>query len=95
MFPTPLGFAHVHNLPNHHINFTPSFSVEEANALYAIPRILNKGKQRAVDLVDPRNKTLREMLQKAEYAIANAADVVNMDDDDDDDAGHGSASDSE
>ncbi|RPB21930.1 ankyrin [Terfezia boudieri ATCC MYA-4762] len=60
----------------------------------ADPRILNKGKQRAVDLVDPRNKALREMLQKAEYAIANAGDVVNMDDNDDD-VGHGSASDSE
>lgn len=40
---------------------------------------------------------LREILRKAEYTIANAGDVVNMDDDDDDDdyVGHGSASDSE
>ncbi|KAF8418205.1 hypothetical protein EV426DRAFT_343596 [Tirmania nivea] len=59
----------------------------------ADPRILNKGKQRASDLVDPRNQGLIDRLLKAEYTIANADDVVDLDHEED--AGHNSASDSD
>jgi len=43
-----------------------------------------------MELVDPRNKDLRSMLQKAEFAMQMGGDVV-----DDDDGPTGSASDSD
>lgn len=59
-------------------------------------RIRNKGKQRAVELVDPRNGGLRKMLQDAEYAVMHAGDVVNLDHDHgEEEGGVGSASDEE
>ncbi|KAF2136142.1 uncharacterized protein K452DRAFT_362724 [Aplosporella prunicola CBS 121167] len=57
------------------------------------PRIRNKAKLRPVDLADPRNTELRQMLQKAEFAMMAGNDVV--DEDDEDDGPTGSASDSE
>ncbi|KAI9891365.1 MAG: hypothetical protein M1814_002878 [Vezdaea aestivalis] len=56
------------------------------------PRIRNKAKLKPVELVDPRNTSLRLVLQKAEYAATAGADVVVADDDD---GPTGSASDSE
>lgn len=54
-------------------------------------RIRNKQKQRPIDIVDPRDTKLREILQRAEYAMTAGNDVVADDDDDD----HGPASDSD
>lgn len=54
-------------------------------------RIRNKQKQRPIDIVDPRDKNLREILQRAEYAMTVGNDLVADDDDDD----HGPASDSD
>lgn len=54
-------------------------------------RIRNKAKLKAQELVDPRNTTLRSILQKAEFAIMAGDDVV----DENDDGITGSASDSD
>lgn len=54
-------------------------------------RIRNKQKQRPIDIVDPRDTTLRGILQRAEYAMTAGNDVVADDDDDD----NGPASDSD
>lgn len=40
------------------------------------PRVKNKGGLTALQLVDPRNKGLRELIQKHEYALLNAGDFV-------------------
>lgn len=40
------------------------------------PRIKNKGGLTAIQLVDPRNKGLRELIQKHEYAALNAGDFI-------------------
>jgi len=40
------------------------------------PRIRNKAKLKAVDLVDPRNTELRDVLQKAEYVMQNQGDFI-------------------
>ncbi|RPA81220.1 ankyrin, partial [Ascobolus immersus RN42] len=55
----------------------------------ADPRVRSKGGRKAIELVDPRNKELRELLQKAEWKVIAGADVV----DDSDDGGSGSESD--
>jgi ankyrin repeat protein len=55
------------------------------------PRIRNKGKLRPIDLVDPRNTELRNVLQKAEMAMMAGDDVVDEDEDEPD--GPGSESD--
>lgn len=54
------------------------------------PRIRNKAKLKPVELVDPRNKELRSMLQKGEFAMQMGGDVV---EEDDGPAGSGSESD--
>lgn len=54
-------------------------------------RIRNKAKLKAMELVDPRNTTLRGMLQKAEFAVMAGDEVV----DGDENGPTGSASDSE
>jgi ankyrin repeat protein len=54
------------------------------------PRIRNKARLKPMELVDPRNKDLRSMLQKAEFAMQMGGDVV-----DDDDGPTGSGSDSD
>lgn len=54
-------------------------------------RIRNKAKLKAQELVDPRNTALRNILQKAEFAIMAGDDVV----DDDDNGVTGSGSDSD
>lgn len=54
-------------------------------------RIRNKGKLRPIDLVDPRNTELRNILQKAEMAMTAGGDVVDEDEDEPD--GPGSESD--
>jgi hypothetical protein len=45
------------------------------------PRIRNKAKLKPVELVDPRNKDLKNVFQKAEYSLQVGDDVVNEDDD--------------
>lgn len=57
----------------------------------ADPRIRNKAKLKPVELVDPKNGGLRNVLQKAEYAMMVGDDVVV----DQNDGPTGSASDSE
>lgn len=42
------------------------------------PRIKNKGGLTALQLVDPRNTELRDLIQKHEYANQNAGDFVNV-----------------
>ena len=44
-------------------------------------RIRNKAKLRPIDLVDPRNKDLRTVLQTAEMAATMSSDIVNEDED--------------
>ena len=46
------------------------------------PRIRNKAKLRPIDLVDPRNTELRQVLQKAELTMMAGDDVVDEDEDD-------------
>ncbi|EGR46558.1 uncharacterized protein TRIREDRAFT_65927, partial [Trichoderma reesei QM6a] len=53
------------------------------------PRIKNKGGLTALQLVDPRNTQLRDLIRRHEYASQNAGDFINVtttSDDDDDDA---------
>ncbi|KAK4507576.1 hypothetical protein PRZ48_001311 [Zasmidium cellare] len=57
------------------------------------PRIRNKAKLKAIDLVDPRNTELRKDLQKAELTLQMSSDVVQEDEDDDARDGPGSESD--
>lgn len=40
------------------------------------PRVRNKGGLTPLQLVDPSNKELRELIQKHEYAALNAGDFV-------------------
>ena len=54
-------------------------------------RIRNKGKLKAFELVNPQNRELRSILQKAEMAQIAGDDIVQDDDDGPDDG----ASDSE
>lgn len=54
------------------------------------PRIRNKAKLKPVELVDPRNTALREVLRKGEVAMMMGGDVV-----EDDEGPTGSASDSD
>ncbi|KAL7913485.1 hypothetical protein GGI35DRAFT_210887 [Trichoderma velutinum] len=42
------------------------------------PRIKNKGGLNAIQLVDPRNQELRDLIQRHEYANQNAGDFVNV-----------------
>jgi len=58
----------------------------------ADPRIRNKAKLKAAELVDPRNTELRSILQRAEFAMTAGNDIIN---EDEDDGPTGSASDSE
>ncbi|KAI4126912.1 MAG: hypothetical protein LQ338_003489 [Usnochroma carphineum] len=60
----------------------------------ADPRIRNKAKLKPVELVDPKNAELRDILQKAEYSMTAGNDVV-VRDGEDDGGPTGSASDSE
>ncbi|KAI4178236.1 MAG: hypothetical protein L6R41_008476 [Letrouitia leprolyta] len=57
----------------------------------ADPRIRNKAKLKPVELVDPRNLELKDVLQRAEYSMTVGDDVVVGDDD----GPTGSASDSD
>lgn len=54
------------------------------------PRIRNKAKLKPIELVDPRNTELREVLRKGEVAMMMGGDVV-----EDDEGPTGSASDSD
>lgn len=56
------------------------------------PRIRNKAKLKPIELADPRNTELKDMLRKGEFAMQAGGDVVA---DDDDDGPGGSASDSD
>ncbi|KAI5804365.1 ankyrin repeat-containing domain protein [Geopyxis carbonaria] len=58
----------------------------------ADPRTRNKQKMRPVDVADSRDNELRQILQKAEYAMMAGNDVV-QEDDGDDSTGSGSESD--
>lgn len=43
------------------------------------PRVKNKGGLTPARLVDPRNKELREIIERHEYAMLNAGDFVEAD----------------
>ncbi|KAI9679843.1 MAG: hypothetical protein M1817_004857 [Caeruleum heppii] len=81
------------------VNGLPKADWESAKAIVemlieagADPKLRNKAKLKAMDLVDPANTDLRSLLQRAEFAMMAGNDVV---DEDDDDGPTGSASDSE
>lgn len=68
------------------INSEPVEQREFGNALVEMmleagsnPRTKNKGGLTPLQLVDPRNKGLREVIQKHEYASLNAGDFVSAD----------------
>ncbi|OHW94205.1 ankyrin repeat protein [Colletotrichum incanum] len=68
------------------INSEPPAQREFGNALVDMmleagsnPRVKNKGGLTAVQLVDPRNTGLRDLIQKHEYASLNAGDFINVD----------------
>lgn len=56
-------------------------------------RLRNKAKLRPVDLADPRNTELRQMLQKAEFTFMAGDDVV--DEDENSEGGSGPPTDDE
>lgn len=65
------------------INAEPLINREFGNALVDMmleagssPRIRNKGGLTPLQLVDPANKPLRELIQRHEYAALNAGDFV-------------------
>lgn len=43
------------------------------------PRVRNKARLTPLQLVDPSNKDLRDLIQQHEYASQNAGDFVNVD----------------
>jgi hypothetical protein len=68
------------------INSEPAEQREFGNSLVEMmleagsnPRVKNKGGLTALQLVDPRNVGLRELIQKHEYASLNAGDFVSAD----------------
>ncbi|TDZ74977.1 Ankyrin repeat-containing protein [Colletotrichum trifolii] len=68
------------------INSEPPAQREFGNALVDMmleagsnPRVKNKGGLTAIQLVDPRNSALRDLIQKHEYAALNAGDFINVD----------------
>ncbi|KAK2021713.1 hypothetical protein LX32DRAFT_234993 [Colletotrichum zoysiae] len=67
------------------INSEPPAQREFGNALVEMmleagsnPRVKNKGGLTAVQLVDPRNAGLRDLIQKHEYASLNAGDFITV-----------------
>ncbi|KAK2015741.1 ankyrin repeat protein [Colletotrichum eremochloae] len=67
------------------INSEPPAQREFGNALVEMmleagsnPRVKNKGGLTAVQLVDPRNTGLRDLIQKHEYASLNAGDFISV-----------------
>lgn len=68
------------------INSEPPAQREFGNSLVEMmleagssTRVKNKGGLTPLQLVDPRNRELRELIQKQEYANLNAGDFVNVD----------------
>jgi negative regulator of genetic competence, sporulation and motility len=68
------------------INSEPAEQREFGNALVEMmleagsnPRIKNKGGLTPLQLVDPRNEGLKEVIRKHEYAALNAGDFVSAD----------------
>lgn len=66
------------------INSEPEAQREFGNALVDMmleagssPRVKNKARLTAYQLVDPRNTGLRELIQKHEYASLNRGDFIN------------------
>lgn len=85
---------YVHLTPPHHPFHFAGTGVASRLILYIVGgRIKNKAKLLPRELVDPRNKSLRDQLRKAEFAIVAGDDVVNGDEEGE--AGGGSASESE
>ncbi|KAL8922817.1 MAG: hypothetical protein Q9208_004942 [Pyrenodesmia sp. 3 TL-2023] len=82
------------------INTLPAAQWDSAHSIAELlidagadPRIRNKAKLKPMDLVDPKNTELRNVLQKAEYSMTAGDDVVVRDEEVD--GPTGSASDSE
>ncbi|KAF2767067.1 ankyrin [Teratosphaeria nubilosa] len=83
-----------------HVNELAAHHWDEGRAVVDIlidagcdPRIRNKAKMKAIDLVDPRNKELRAELQKAELQLQMGGDTVEDDDEEGRHDGPGSESD--
>lgn len=82
------------------INTLPASQWDSAHSIAELlidagadPRIRNKAKLKPMDLVDPKNVELRNVLQKAEYSMTVGDDVVVRDEEET--GPTGSASDSE
>ena len=73
------------------VNLSLTFPPLQKYAYY-IERIRNKAKLKPMDLVDPRNKKLRDILQNAEFTFLAGNDIVQ---DDSNEGPTGSASDSD
>ena len=65
------------------INAEPASQRQYGNALVEMmleagsnTRVRNKGRLTPLQLVDPRNVALRQLIQKHEYAVTNAGDFV-------------------
>jgi len=58
------------------------------------PRIRNKGKLKPVDVVDPRNETLRDALRRAEVVLVEGEGLLDVDAGEDE-GGDGPPSDSD
>lgn len=97
---------HDHETPLHkailYINSLPPPSWPSALPLAELlidagadPRVRNKARLKAVELVDVRNEGLRDCLRKAEYVLLVGDDVVGGDDRGREGGEGGSASDSE
>jgi len=59
------------------------------------PRIRNKAKLKPLDLVDPRNSSLRNLMQESEYVLQNQGDFIDADAEDEEPTGSNSDSDFE
>jgi hypothetical protein len=68
-----------------------TYSVRQLSLIQHL-RIRNKAKLKPIELADPRNEKLRDMLRKAEFSFMAGDDVVV---EDEDDGPTGSASDSD
>jgi hypothetical protein len=66
----------------------------KTNSTVDTHRIRNKAKLKPLDLVDPRNTSLRNIMQESEYVLQNQGDFIDADAEEDE-GPTGSNSDSE
>jgi uncharacterized protein len=57
--------------------------MDKTNLTFDVHRIRNKAKLKPLDLVDPRNSSLRNLMQESEYVLQNQGDFIDADAEDD------------